>query len=176
MWNPIFSVAESCVARINGHHRSFCLRSTVGRGSPERPGLMLGLDGGGSSTGLALRIREPAGGTTSRCCGGARCPTGSYVPKWLLGRAAPGDVRVLAFAADRRADNYVGGLPEEEVARLLSTGAGFLKTYLDISSGRTAACCGTASRTATLAVSCAVVRITDDRMKVRSAFRPASRR
>ena len=41
------------------------------------------------------------------------------------------DVRVLAFTANRQADNYVGALPEEEVARLLSTGAGFLGTNLD---------------------------------------------
>jgi glutathione-specific gamma-glutamylcyclotransferase len=131
MWNPIFSAADSRVVRITGYHRSFCLRSTVGRGSPDRPGLMLGLDAGGSSVGVALRISGESRADDLALLWRREMSTGSYVPKWLRGRSELGDVRVLAFAANRRADNYVGDLPEEEVAKLLSTGAGFLGTNLD---------------------------------------------
>ncbi|MGH8722571.1 MAG: gamma-glutamylcyclotransferase, partial [Burkholderiales bacterium] len=41
MWNPAFHFAERRTARIYGFHRQFCLWSRAGRGSPERPGLML---------------------------------------------------------------------------------------------------------------------------------------
>jgi glutathione-specific gamma-glutamylcyclotransferase len=131
MWNPILAPAESRIVRIAGYHRSFCLRSTVGRGSPERPGLMLGLDAGGSSVGIAFRIADESRADDLALLWRREMSTGSYVPKWLRGQAETGDVRVLAFTANRQADNYVGALPEEEVARLLSTGAGFLGTNLD---------------------------------------------
>jgi cation transport protein ChaC len=131
MWNPIFSVAERRIVRISGYHRSFCLRSTVGRGSPERPGLMLGLDAGGASVGVALRIASEGIGGELALLWRREMSTGSYIPRWLSARSAIGNVRVLAFVANRRADNYVGTLPEDEVASLLATGAGFLGTNLE---------------------------------------------
>ena len=47
--------------------------------------------------------------------------TGSYVPKWLRATGGQGEIRVLAFTANRQADNYVGSLTEQETAEL--TGA-----------------------------------------------------
>jgi cation transport protein ChaC len=131
MWNPIVNLAERRVVRITGYRRSFCLRSTVGRGSPERPGLMLGLDAGGSSVGLALRLARETVDDDLALLWRREMSTGSYVPKWLRAKGVQGEIRVLAFAANRRADNYVGGLPEEETARLLTTGTGFLGSNLD---------------------------------------------
>jgi glutathione-specific gamma-glutamylcyclotransferase len=131
MWNPIICVAESRVVRITGYHRAFCLRSAAGRGSPERPGLMLGLDTGGSSGGLALRIARETLDDDLMLLWRREMSTGSYVPKWLSATGGDGEIRVLAFAANRQADNYVGSLTEEETAGLLSTGAGFLGTNLD---------------------------------------------
>ncbi len=131
MWNPIICVVESRVVHITGYHRSFCLRSTAGRGSPESPGLMLGLDTGGSSGGLALRIARETLDDDLMLLWRREMSTGSYVPKWLSATGRDGEIRVLAFAANRQADNYVGSLTEEETARLLSTGAGFLGTNLD---------------------------------------------
>jgi glutathione-specific gamma-glutamylcyclotransferase len=131
MWNPIVNVAERRVVRITGYRRSFCLRSTVGRGSPERPGLMLGLDAGGSSVGLALRLARETVDDDLALLWRREMSTGSYVPKWLRAKGVQGEIRVLAFAANRRADNYVGGLSEEETARLLTTGTGFLGSNLD---------------------------------------------
>jgi cation transport protein ChaC len=131
MWNPIISAAGSRVVRISGYHRSFCLRSTVGRGSPERPGLMLGLDARGSTVGLALRIARETQDDDLALLWRREMSTGSYVPKWLRGTGGETEIRVLAFAANRQADNYVGSLTENETAELVSTGAGFLGTNLD---------------------------------------------
>ena len=56
MWNPGFPFAEQRAARLVGHHRAFCIYSTHHRGSHEKPGLVLGLDRGGSCLGQAYRV------------------------------------------------------------------------------------------------------------------------
>jgi len=56
IFNPVFEHVDKCEARIYGRHRRFCLWTRIGRGTPERPGLVLGLDQGGSCTGLAFRL------------------------------------------------------------------------------------------------------------------------
>src|SRR3546814_13131028 len=47
MWNPAFHYAEKRAGTVHGWHRGYRLWTPVGRGSPERPGLMLALDRGG---------------------------------------------------------------------------------------------------------------------------------
>ena len=58
MWDPGFEHVEVRPARLGGYHRAFCVRSEVYRGTPDRPGLTLGLDRGGSCRGLAFRVAE----------------------------------------------------------------------------------------------------------------------
>jgi len=56
MWDPGFDHLEAAVADLDGWHRSFCVLSHRYRGSPERPGLVLGLDQGGRCAGMAYRV------------------------------------------------------------------------------------------------------------------------
>ena len=56
MWNPEFDYVRRAPAMLRGYHRSFCLYSTRYRGTPERPGLVLGLDRGGACRGIAYRV------------------------------------------------------------------------------------------------------------------------
>ena len=56
MWDPPFRPAEARAARIFGWRRAFCVSSETYRGTPDRPGLTLGLRHGGSCAGLALRV------------------------------------------------------------------------------------------------------------------------
>ena len=128
IWNPLFPVAEERVARIHGLHRAFCIWSRLGRGSPERPGLVLGLARGGACSGVVLRLEERHVLEELALVWRREMVTGAYRPTWVKARTSQGLVDAITFVADRRAAGYAGRLTEAEVTDVLRTGGGFLGT------------------------------------------------
>jgi cation transport protein ChaC len=124
MWNPAFHYVERHTARIHGFHRQFCLWSRGGRGTPERPGLMLSLEAGGSCTGVAYRIAPEAALTELDVLWRREMASRSYravwVSLWMRQTREPG----IAFAVNRAHERYVPRLDIETAARYLATGRG----------------------------------------------------
>ena len=124
MWNPEIAFAEARPAVLYGYHRSFCLYSRDYRGTPEEPGLVLGLDRGGSCRGIACRLPvDRPGEALDRIW--AREMTGQvYDMRRLALRTASGPVAAWAFVVRRDSPDYAGRLPLDETARRLATAAG----------------------------------------------------
>jgi len=132
MWNPAILVAESRKAQIRGYHRAFCLRLGLGRGSPDKPGLMLGLDRGGSCIGVAHRVGAKDVSSELAILWYREMLSGAYNPRWLAADIAElGPVKVLAFVINRANPRYEHHVPDKDVARRIAVSEGVLGTNRD---------------------------------------------
>lgn len=119
VWRPEFNYAERRPALLKGYHRALCLWSRVNRGTPQRPGLVFGLDAGGSCRGMAYRIPAPEVPHTMSELWKREMPSGAYLPKWLGCATGPGDIRALTFVMDRSKDAYVRDLTHEQLLAIV---------------------------------------------------------
>jgi glutathione-specific gamma-glutamylcyclotransferase len=124
MWNPAFYYVERRTARIHGFHREFCMWSHRGRGSPERPGLMLALQSGGSCAGVAYRLAPEAAATELDVLWRREMTSRIYRPVWTSACTRSGPEPAIVFATNRSHERYVAGLDTETVVRYLATGEG----------------------------------------------------
>ena len=72
MWNPGIPYVRWAPALVFGYHRALCIYSSRWRGTPERPGLVLGLDRGGCCRGIAFQVKECRGAVRARDAVGSR--------------------------------------------------------------------------------------------------------
>src|SRR6266702_2629440 len=124
MWNPEFDFAEAQPGSLHGFHRSFCLYSRDYRGTPERPGLVLGLDRGGSCRGIVYRLPpDRIGEVLDRIW--AREMTGEvYRMRRVAVRTPAGTVAAHACVVRRASPDYAGRLSLDEAAHLLAAAVG----------------------------------------------------
>ena len=99
----------------------------VHRGTPEKPGLVLGLDRGGACQGVAFRVAAADKKATIAYLREREQVTSVYREVmrsvWLESDARK-RVRALAYVADRSHDQYAGRLTMDEQLRLVRQGHG----------------------------------------------------
>ena len=125
MWRPDFACEERAGARLFGYHRALCIYSHHHRGTAERPGLVLGLDRGGSCVGLCFRIAASDRAATLERVRARELISGVYAEIAAPVRLADGRrLAALAYVARRDHEQYAGALGTAEVARLVAQGHG----------------------------------------------------
>ncbi len=125
LWNPVFPVVEMRQGTVRGLHRRFCLWSLGSRGTPDRPGLVLGLDRGGVCRGVALRLPAPLALDELHLLWRREMVVGSYHPRWVNVYTKDGrSMAAIAFVVNRRHPQYAGKLPLDKQVEVLATAAG----------------------------------------------------
>ena len=125
MWSPGFEWIERIPAVLAGYHRALCILSVHHRGTPERPGLVLGLDKGGSCRGLAFRVAADRANATLHYLREREQVTSVYVETTHRLRLSDGRVvEAIAYTADRRHSQFVRGLSHEDLLERVSHGVG----------------------------------------------------
>jgi cation transport protein ChaC len=135
LWEPDFQYSEAEPALLRGYHRSCCLYSFDYRGTPAQPGLVLGLDAGGSCRGIAFRLApEGLAGSLERLWRREMTVPPVYHLRRLPIATRRGTLSALAFTVRRDRSDYAGRLPLDRAARLIAQARGRRGTcrdYLD---------------------------------------------
>ena len=125
MWRPGFDYLESGAARAYGFRRALCIRSHVHRGTPERPGLVLGLDFGGSCRGLAFRVAGAQREGVMSYLRKRELVTNVYRERIVPIRLSDGrGVEAVTYVVDRGHVQYAGALTAEEAVAAIRGAAG----------------------------------------------------
>jgi glutathione-specific gamma-glutamylcyclotransferase len=128
IWNPLLEYEERQPVTLHGFHRRFCLWSKTGRGTPQRPGLVLGLDRGGCCPGVAYRIPRAKARAELRLLWRREMVAGSYTPRWLTVRSDDAEYEAIAFVINRKHPSYAGKLGMDQMVEAISSASGRLGT------------------------------------------------
>ncbi len=131
IWNPIVRFAEQRVGTIYGWHRRFCLWVPRGRGTPENPGLVLGLDYGGSCRGIVYRIAANDVPSELLLLWRREMVVGSYIPRWVRVFDGTQKLDAIAFIINRRHRAYAGNISLETTVKSIATATGELGSCAD---------------------------------------------
>jgi cation transport protein ChaC len=125
IWDPGFPVAERRIARLDGWHRSFCMRSIHHRGTVEQPGLVLALDQaeGASCTGVAFRVTPGEEAATLAALRERELVSSAYLEMTLPVVTEAGPLEALAYVIDPHHVQYCH-LDREEQARIIASATG----------------------------------------------------
>lgn len=125
MWNPGFSCQNAHLSRLFGYHRSLCIYSHHYRGTPERPGLILGLKRGGSCRGVAFHVAKDKARKTYAYLIRREQVNSVYKEKHVDIYLEDGNrVKSLVFIADPEHPQYAGTLAPHNIARIVSAANG----------------------------------------------------
>ncbi len=131
MWNPACRFAEILPARVRGWRRRFNLWTHLGRGTGDLPGLVLGLERGGSCLGSAIRIEAPLVESESRIIWRREMLANAYIPVWVRAELPEGTVWSVSFAINSAYERYADNVPFEIQARHIGCAEGPLGTSIE---------------------------------------------
>jgi cation transport protein ChaC len=132
MWRPGFPFVERAPAVLHGRRRAFCIYSVHHRGTPERPGLVLGLAPGGAVRGAAYWVAEAAWPDTYAYLLEREQPTETYVEARATARLGDGRrVKALVFLSDVAHPQWAGALTLEAQADLIAGAEGLSGRNID---------------------------------------------
>ena len=125
VWRPGFDFVARHPATIRGYHRALCIYSHVHRGTPQQPGLVLGLDRGGACAGVAYQVEASLREVTLAYLRAREQATMVYREIEIAARLADGrKVQALAYVADRAHGQYAGRLSRAELLAHVRQGVG----------------------------------------------------
>jgi cation transport protein ChaC len=131
IWNPAFHFDRQLLGKLYGYHRRYCMWTHLGRGTPERPGLTLGLVRGGSCHGVLFRIPPDQVACELDIVWRREMLSGAYIPRWFPIRTAEGVTDALAFVMNPAHERFAGDLTDDQVAAVLAHASGQLGSCAD---------------------------------------------
>ena len=126
MWDPGFPHEAILPATVDGFSRRFCVLSRGHRGTPEQPGLVVGLTPGGACRGLVIRADERHKPSVLDYLWRREMDLADgYAPRWIEAATDDGRrLRALTFVADLAHEAYAGSLSLDETARRIARAVG----------------------------------------------------
>ena len=127
VWNPGFAWSSRRIARLDGFHRSFCMRSIHHRGTVNEPGLVLALDAAEGATchGVAFEIAPQIAEETLEYLRARELISAAYLEtRQVLTLEDGAAITAVAYVIDRDHEQYCGGLELEEQARIIAHAQG----------------------------------------------------
>jgi len=124
LWRPGFEHEEVLDAHLHGFHRSLCIYSWVHRGTRERPGVVLGLDRGGSCRGRLFKIAPAREAEVLAYLDGRELVTNVYRRRRLRVSTARGPLAAWGYVVRREHEQYAGKLAAARLLELVRHGVG----------------------------------------------------
>lgn len=124
MWKPGFEFLEKSQARLYGYNRRLCIYSFRHRGTPQRPGLVFGLDRGGSCSGIAFRIAGDRSAEVTETLWHREMSSGVYQPTMATIDIGGRRVKAGTFVANTRHRQYCAERDPVVMKKLIMQGVG----------------------------------------------------
>lgn len=131
MWDPGFPFAARERALLRGYHRALCVYSRFHRGTLDRPGVVLGLDRGGSCRGMAFKVEAQDAKPVLGYLDERELVSYAYRRRFLPIVLAGGPARAFVYVADPKHSQYAGRLSPERTVELVVQGVGVSGTCYD---------------------------------------------
>jgi cation transport protein ChaC len=125
MWKTGFPYIRAEKAVLSGYTRAMCIKSVHYRGTPDHPGLVMGLDTGGECTGVAFQVDDAAWPDTVAYLRARELVTNVYLEQISPIALQTGEtVDAYVFVADTSHPQYAGDWPLPEKLHAICTAKG----------------------------------------------------